>query len=202
MNERIVKLPFGKTIFQSLEGHSVTKDAKYLIDFVLNNNENRDNKVLELGSGTGIIPIMLAHYRPTWQFLGIEIQSKLIDIARSNLKLIKQKIEFYQADIKSYRNSRQDWDIIVSNPPYYIRESSRISPNREKAIARHEILCKMKDILTSIQFHLAADGKAYLIYPLFRQTELKKLLPEFNLTFNKVKYPDSKRFMIEICRCK
>ena len=83
MNKIAVELPFGKTIYQYKQGQSVSTDTELIVNAILSeiHNQTPKIKVLELGSGNGIISIMLSHYRPNWEVTGLEIQSHLVTLA-------------------------------------------------------------------------------------------------------------------------
>jgi len=180
-----VLLPFGKTIHQFKNDHSITSDTAFLVEKVLENNSGKNFKVLELGSGNGIISIMLAHNRPSWNITGIEIQEKLVILAQENSKLAQVQIKFINADLKKEIFPSQHFDLIVSNPPYFPKKDGRISPNKEKAISTHEILCSMEDIFQSVKYNLKKDGKAYLIYPLSRMEDIEKNIKKVDLKISR-----------------
>ncbi len=173
-----VLLPFGKTIYQSANGQSINSDTKFIVDTIINEVPETPKTVLELGSGNGIISIMLAHYRPNWQIAGIEIQPHLVELAKQNSKLAEVKVEFCTVDIKTY-TSKTGFDLIVANPPYFPALDGRISPNEERAISRHEIKCDMLDVLNCIKRNMIET--AFVIYPNTRFTELEKKVKKVDL---------------------
>jgi len=175
-----VKLPFGKTIFQTDHGQSITSDTAFIVETILKQVSNKKLSILELGSGNGIINIMLAHYRPDWQITGIEIQSELVKLSQKNAELAEVKIDFREADLKTFLSATK-YDIIVSNPPFYPLESGKISPIRERAISRHEISCDMIDIFHCAKRNLKPDGRAFLLYPQERLTDAEKNVKKVDL---------------------
>ena len=179
-----VELPFGTKIFQLEEGQSITSDTAELVEIIKANKPQNNLNVLELGSGNGIISIMLAHYFPNWKIIGIEIQNELVELSKKNAKISKQNIHFLQADLKKYC-AQQKYDLIVSNPPYYPQKMGKISPNKIRAISRHEILCNMNEIFSNINLNLKKYGKAYLIYPCFRMVDIEKNLKKVDLNIAK-----------------
>ncbi|MCF7793988.1 MAG: methyltransferase [Candidatus Cloacimonetes bacterium] len=168
-----VLLPFHKTIFQTDHGQAITSDTAFVVETILKRNFAKELKVLELGSGNGIISIMLAHYRPNWQITGIEIQQELVELSRSNAELSEVKTTFLQADLKEFQTSEK-FDLIISNPPYFAKKEGRISPIKERAISRHEICCTMNDVFCCLKRNLKINGKAFLIYPTLRWKECEK----------------------------
>ena len=180
-----VELPFGNKIYQLKNGQSITSDSTQLLDFIRNRNQQKQLDVLELGSGNGIILIMLSHYFPNWKLTGIEIQKELVELSIKNSEISKKKIDFQKADLKEYRKPAK-FDIIISNPPYYAKNQGKISPIKTRAISRHEILCSMYDIFFNIKENLKPKGKAYLIYPALRMDEINKTLKKVDLRITEI----------------
>lgn len=174
-----VLLPFGKTIYQS--SSSISSDTAFLVDSILSNHQNESLKVLELGSGNGIVSIMLAYYRPTWECVGIEIQKHLVELARKNSALAEVDIKFYVANIKTFIPTISKFDLIVTNPPYYPIKAGKLSPDRERAISRHEIMCNMEDVLATTSKALSDSGNAYLLYPSSRSRDFVQNIKKVDL---------------------
>jgi len=171
-----VELPFGKTIFQ-FKNQGVSSDSKLLFDEI--KQENLSNAFcLELGCGNGIISLMLAHYHPDWQIIAIDIQLKLIQLAKKNNRICETDVLFQKADLKMYSNPNK-FDLIFANPPFFQLGMFRLGDDDSRNIARHEIECKLRDVLRNIKRNLKPNGKAYLIYPIQRlkqiETESKKV---------------------------
>ncbi len=181
-NKIPVKLPFGKTIFQSSSGQSITSDTAFIVKTVLRHFKQERSSVLELGSGNGIISIILSYYRPTWQITGIDIQPHLVKLAKENSRLAEVDTSFLCSDLKSF-SAKEKFNLIISNPPYYAIADGKISPNRERAISRHEIMCTMHDVLMAVKRNLTPEGKAYLLYPISRINELLDSAKRVDLKF-------------------
>lgn len=181
-NKKPVKLPFGKTIFQSSNGQSITSDTAFIVETVLRYCKQERSSVLELGSGNGIISIMLSYYRPTWQITGIDIQPHLVKLAKENSRLAEVDTSFLCSDLKSF-SAKEKFNLIISNPPYYAIADGKISPKRERAISRHEIMCTMHDVLMAVKRNLTPEGKAYLLYPISRINELLDSAKRVDLKF-------------------
>ncbi len=175
-----VQLPFGKTINQTTDGHSITSDSAFLVETVSNQVLQENIKLLELGSGNGIISIMLSHYHPKWVILGIEIQKHLVELSQDNAKQSKTFPSFIEADLREFTSSRK-YDLIVSNPPYFPKDKGRISPIQERAISRHEITCNMMDILKCVKRNLKEDGSAFILYPQNRWEDLDNFAKKVDL---------------------
>jgi tRNA1Val (adenine37-N6)-methyltransferase len=182
-----VLLPFGKTIFQTSFGQPISTDTSNLVKIILEKEKNNDKKVLELGTGNGIISLLLSYYRPNWQIDAFDIQENLINLAKKNMIDISENINFFVDDIKSPKNiPNENYDLIFGNPPFFQIGKSRISPIYERAISRNEILCEMDDILRLIKNKLSTSGKSYLIYPEFRLEEFQKKILMFNFRISNI----------------
>jgi len=175
-----VELPFGKTIQQTSDGHSITSDTAFLVETVAHQISRKDINVLEMGSGNGIISIMLSHHHPNWKILGIEIQKHLVLLSRENAKISETSPSFIEGDLTNY-NSQIRFDLIVSNPPYFPIEEGRISPIQERAISRHEIKCNMIDVLNCTKLNLIKGGKAFILYPQSRWKDLNNFAKKVDL---------------------
>lgn len=174
MDKIAVKLPFGKTIFQFKQGQSISTDTELIVNTILSEIKKQATKmkVLELGSGNGIISIMLSHYRPNWEITGLEIQPHLVELAVENSNRAKVKVNFVQGDLCKKEFAPNSFNLIVSNPPYYPKKKGKISPLKERAISRTEVMCTMQDVFKSIKYHLKNDGTAFIIYPVSRLDEI------------------------------
>lgn len=187
-----VQLPFEKTIFQTTNGHSITSDSAFLVKTISDQILQESINLLELGSGNGIISIMLSYYHPKWKIMGIEIQEHLVELSRDNAKLSETSPTFIKADLRVFTSS-QKYDLIVSNPPYFPKDKGRISPIQERAISRHEITCNMLDIMECIKRNLKKDGCAFILYPQNREQDLDNFAKKVDLKAMKKFVLDSEK---------
>jgi len=185
-----VELPFGRTIYQTEFGHAITDDSAFLVKTVQDQVKESNLNILEIGSGNGIVSIMLSHYFKDWKITGIEIQHHLVELSKENAVLTDSSINFIEADLRDYKTTKY-YDLIISNPPYYLSENGRISPIRERAISRHEITCDMLSILGCVKRNLNLSGKAFILYPKSRIEHLVKNAKKVDL---KVK----EKFVLEL----
>lgn len=134
------------------------------------------NTIIDLGTGCGIIPLILAFRNPDAQIYGVEIQEELADTAISNVKEnhFENRISILCRDMKKLARNRISGtvDIVVSNPPYRKANSGRINPNGQKAIARHEIKASLSDIVNTARRMLDISGRFITVYPVERLAEL------------------------------
>jgi tRNA1(Val) A37 N6-methylase TrmN6 len=150
-------------------------------------------KIVDVGCGCGIIPLILASRHPDLKITGIEIQEQLYRSARQNVIThgLKDNIQIIHEDIKNITPSHINGkaDIIVSNPPYKQKNSGRLNPDSQKAIARHEITLDLDTLFKCSSKLLHEKGQLYIIFPAQR-------LPELILTMAQYKFtPDFIRFV-------
>lgn len=154
----------GYKIIQKKKGFRFGIDAVLLSDFAKISSKD---KVIDLGTGTGVIPILLfAKYSPL-KIYGIEIQKEFSDMAKRSIKLnnLESFIDIRQGDIKDANliDSLGLFDCVTVNPPYKKNNSGIVNKNKSLAIARHEILVNLKEIVESSSKLLKDGGKLYMI---------------------------------------
>ncbi len=161
-------------LLQPLRGYRFSVDAPILASFVA---IRRGERVVELGTGNGVILIILAKKNPgVSRMVGIEVQEELVQLAEKNVRLngLSGLIEVIQGDIRDCRKifGPQSFEVVVCNPPYYPPEGGRINPEDQKAIARHEVMGTIGDFLDATAFLLGEGGRSYYIYPSRRAVTL------------------------------
>ncbi len=141
--------------------------------------------VMDLGTGCGVIPLILAFRNPNLKITGIEIQKDLADIAALNVKKnsMEDRIAIFHEDMKNLNRTVAGgpFDLVVSNPPYRKVRSGRINPNRQRALARHEIKARLSDVIGAANRLLDISGKFSIIYPAERATGLLSRMRSFNI---------------------
>ncbi len=163
-------------------------DAVLLSGFALVREEER---VVDLGTGNGIIPILLAAKTTGKHFTGIEIQPENVDMARRSVALndIGDRVDIREGDIKtaSADLGKAMFDVVTSNPPYMLGEHGLVNPDSAKAIARHEILCTLDDVVREASLLLKPQGRFYLVHRPFRLAEIFSRLAEYRLEPKRMK---------------
>lgn len=143
------------------------------------------DKVLDLGTGTGIIPILLSAKTKASELTGLEIQPESADMADRSVKLndLQEKIRIVQGDIKEASGifGASVFDAITCNPPYMIGEHGLQNPDAPKAIARHEVLCTFEDVARETARMLRPGGKFFLVHRPFRLAEIMETLMRYQL---------------------
>jgi len=142
-------------------------------------------KMLDLGTGTGIIPLLMEAKTPIAHLIGLEVQEDSADMARRSVALngLEEKIEIVTGDIKEADQlfPAASFDVITCNPPYMIGQHGLQNPTSAKAIARHEILCTFEDIAEKTEKLLKPGGHFYLVHRPFRLAEIMCTLQKYHL---------------------
>lgn len=124
--------------------------------------------VMDLGTGTGIIPIRMADTKGVQKIYGVEIQSDVADLAKKSVALnnLQEKIEILNMDLKDLKNifPKASFDTITSNPPYMKSGGAIVNPDENFAISRHEIASSFEDIISISNYLLKPLGKIYLVH--------------------------------------
>ncbi|MEA2104046.1 MAG: methyltransferase [Candidatus Cloacimonadota bacterium] len=157
-------------IFQHKNGYRSSEDSLILQDCILNyTSKNFLGNAFEFGTGCGIISILLAAKRENISLTSIEVQSSLYELAEKNVKYceLSPKITLIHMDGRNVAKkfSPGTFEIAFSNPPFFEPNEGRLSPIRERQIAKHEILCSLVDILDIFSYLLKLDGMGFVIYP-------------------------------------
>ncbi len=144
-----------------------------------------DGTALDLGTGTGIIPLLLAAKTPGRHFTGLEISKTCADMAQRSVELndLTERITILQGDIKEAGTlfAPASFDTVTSNPPYLQENGGLLNPDTEKAAARHEVLCTLEDVAAAAAMLLAPGGHFYLVHRPFRLAEIIRTLSAYHL---------------------
>ena len=159
--------------------HQHPTGYRYSIDAVLLAAQvfpRLDDTILDLGTGCGIIALILAYRFPGVLIYGVEIQKKLADFAIHNViaNKMSDQIRIVHQDMKTLDmgNFPDKIDMVITNPPYYKVKTGRTNPDRQRAIAKHEICITLQDIVLTARRLLSIKGKFVIIYPAERITAL------------------------------
>ena len=145
----------------------------------------KGEKVLDLGTGTGIIPILMAAKTEGESFTALEIQEESADMARRSVSYnhLEEKVKIVTGDIKDASKifGASSFHVITTNPPYMIGTHGENSPSEAKAIARHEVLCTLDDILRESARLLMPGGRFYMVHRPFRLAEIMSKMVEYKM---------------------
>jgi tRNA1Val (adenine37-N6)-methyltransferase len=135
-----------------------------------------NDTILDLGTGCGIIPMILAYRNPGVKIYGIEVQTELAEIASLNVAEndMEDQITILCMDMKSLKHDVTfgPVDLVVSNPPFRKAKSGRINPDQQRAIARHEIRATLYDVVEAARSMLKTSGRFVMVYPAERMTDI------------------------------
>lgn len=172
----------GIKLFQAKDGYRFSIDAILLENFI---SAGRLRRGIELGTGSGVISILLGKRLKKTEITAVEIQKTLAERAKRNVRLngLEDRIDVLSSDIKELRKvfSTNTFDFAFSNPPFRKTKTGRISALEERAIARHEIEITLPDLVYTAAYLLKHTGKFYLIYHPFRLVDLIELLRKTKL---------------------
>lgn len=178
-------------IIQSKTGYRFSVDALLLSDFV---TIKKYETVVDLGTGCGVIPMSLLVSRPLKHVYCIEIQPELAFQAMRNAKLnnLEKKMSVILGDFRHMPLPASSANVVVCNPPYRKKENGRINPDKQRAIARHEIHASLDDIIKASKYLLSTKGRLSLIYPAERLADLIDKLRQAGFEPKKLRviYPD------------
>ena len=207
-NERIDELQRnGYKIIQNPQKFCFGMDAVLLSGFA---KARKGDKVLDMGTGTGIIPILMEAKTEAAHLIGLEVQEESADMARRSASLngLSDKIDIVTGDIKEadkYFKSAS-FDVITCNPPYLIGQHGIANPDAPKAIARHEVLCTLEDVVKQAAKLLKPGGNFYMVHRPFRLAEIITLMVQYKLEPKRMQlvYPyvdkEPNMVLIEGCR--
>lgn len=152
---------------------------RFSIDAVLSAHFCRpgpNDSILDLGAGCGIISLILAYRHPSVRLTGLEIQPELAQLAKQNIRdnALQQRVSIIEGNYRDAAEffAPETFDLVVSNPPYRRQGRGRLSPDSQRARARHEIDASLTDLIRAAAFAVKNKGKVVLIYPAVRSITL------------------------------
>ncbi len=179
----------GYQIIQKTDGFCFGMDAVLLSGFAaVKDGEN----ALDLGTGTGIIPILLEAKTAGRHFSGLEIQHEMADMASRSVALnrLEDRIDIIEGDIREASRifGRASFDVVTSNPPYMNDSHGLKNPDLPRAIARHEILCTLEDVIRETAALLRSGGRFYMVHRPRRLVDIICLLRQYGLEPKRLKF--------------
>ncbi len=205
--ESLDDLQNGYSIIQSEKGFRYGMDAVLLSGYA---SVRSGEKVLDMGTGTGILPILLAAKTPGESFTGLEIQEESACMARRSVAYngLQDRIRIVTGDIKEAAAvfGPASFDVVVSNPPYMTGNHGLLNAEQSRAIARHEVLCTLEDLVRETARVLTSRGRFYLVHRPFRLAEIISVLKAYHLEPKRMRlvYPyvdkEPNMVLLEACR--
>ena len=182
-NERIDDLQRnGLKIIQKTDGFCFGMDAVLLSGFA---HVKRGEKVLDMGTGTGIIPLLLSAKTQGEHFTALEIQKEIAEMAARSVAMnhLEDKIEIVNGDIKEASRifGGASFDVVTTNPPYMNDAHGLKNPTEVKAISRHEVLCTLDDVVREGAKVLKSGGRMYMVHRPHRLIEIITVMKQYKM---------------------
>lgn len=196
-DERVDDLQFkGLKIIQNATKFCFGTDAVLLSHFV---RVGRGEQVVDLGTGTGIIPILLAGRSKARRIYGVEIQPDMAEMASRSVMLnnLGDRVEIIQGDLKECPRilGKSRFNLVVSNPPYKKLGSGMINRQDAMAASRHEILCTLEDVLRTAGSLLVSEGRFAMVHRTQRLMDILTGMRDLNLEPKRIRliHPNMKK---------
>lgn len=189
-NEKIEDLQCnGLKIIQNKKWFCFGMDAVLLTNYC----DIKNNSIIaDLGTGTGIIPILLSGKRNYKKAYAIEIQEEVAEMARRSVELndLQEKIDVLNINLKDTLSHLEpnSFDAVISNPPYKLANSGIINPTDKKAISRHEIMCSLEDVISTAASLLKQYGRFYMVHRPDRLADIMCLLRKYRLEPKQIRF--------------
>ncbi len=188
--EQIDTLKNGYKIIQDTERFQFGIDAVLLADFA-GKEVRKGNAVIDLGTGTGIIPLLMNSICESAHFVGLEVQKESAEMAARSVALnnLTEQIQIVNGDLKDSDTifTRHSFNVVTCNPPYMIDEHGKSNTLDAKTIARHEVLCTLEDVVEAADTLLATHGKFFMIHRPFRLPEIFSALERHKMEMKRMR---------------
>ena len=184
----------GYKILQDSERFQFGIDAVLLADYASKSLKEKES-VIDLGTGTGIIPLLMVNKCKTAAFTGLEVQKESADMAARSVAMneLEGQINIVNGDLKMTDKlfDKHSFNIITCNPPYMIDAHGRNNEQDALTIARHEVLCTLEDVVTAADYLLASHGSFFMIHRPFRLPEIFSSLEKHKMEMKRMRliYP-------------
>lgn len=170
-DERVDKIGFGELrLIQKPKEFCYGVDAVILADFAIKNTKRNPKTVIDLGTGTGVIPLIFSHKTNAESIIGVEVQENSYERAQRNALLngIGDRVSFINGDVKNVstwgESLKNSIDVVVSNPPYFISGGGIVNDLAPKTIARHETTAGLKEFIAAASYLLKPKGDFFMVH--------------------------------------
>lgn len=183
-------------IIQKREGFRFGIDAVLLANFA---NVKKKHKVMDLCTGTGIVPFIIKGKKEPEKIVGLEIQNKFVEMANRSIKIngFNNTMEFLHGDLKDKEllKSIGRFDVVTVNPPYKLEKSGIVNPNDKYAIARHEVMCNLDNVIEACRIVLKDNGRLYMVHRPERLADIFCIMRKYKIEPKRVQmvHPNTKK---------
>lgn len=183
-------------IIQKREGFRFGIDAVLLANFA---NVKKKHKVMDLCTGTGIVPFIIKGKKEPEKIVGLEIQNKFVEMANRSIKIngFNDTMEFLHGDLKDKEllKSIGRFDVVTVNPPYKLEKSGIVNPNDKYAIARHEVMCNLDNVIEACRIVLKDNGRLYMVHRPERLADIFCIMRKYKIEPKRVQmvHPNTKK---------
>lgn len=183
-------------IIQKKEGFRFGIDAVLLANFT---NVKKKHKVMDLCTGTGIIPLVIKGKKEPQKIVGLEIQNEFVEMANRSVEIngFNDTMFFLQGDLKdkALLKSMEKFDVVTVNPPYKLEKSGIVNPNDKYAIARHEVMCNLENVIEASRILLKDNGRLYMVHRPERLADIFCIMRKYKIEPKRVQmvHPNTKK---------
>lgn len=183
-------------IIQKREGFRFGIDAVLLANFA---NVKKKHKVMDLCTGTGIVPFIIKGKKEPEKIVGLEIQNEFVEMANRSIKIngFNDTMEFLHGDLKDKEllKSIGRFDVVTVNPPYKLEKSGIVNPNDKYAIARHEVMCNLDNVIEACRIVLKDNGRLYMVHRPERLADIFCIMRKYKIEPKRVQmvHPNTKK---------
>lgn len=172
----------GLKVIQKKDGFRFGVDAVLLANFA---KVKKNGTVIDLCTGTGIIPFILAGKTEAKKIIGIEIQEDMVEMANRSVKFnnLSERVQFINKDLKDNKEmkSLDKVDVVTVNPPYKLANSGILNPKDKMAIARHEVCCTLEDVIKTSRILLKDNGRFFMVHRPERLVDILSLMRNYKI---------------------
>lgn len=186
----------GLKLIQKKDGFRFGVDAVLLANFA---KVKKNGTVIDLCSGTGIIPFILAGKTEAKKITGIEIQEDMVEMANRSVEFnnLNKRVQFINKDLKDNKGikSLDKVDVVTVNPPYKLANSGILNPKDKMAIARHEVCCTLEDVIKTSRTLLKDNGRLFMVHRPERLVDILSLMREYKIEPKRIRmvHPNVKK---------